>query len=153
MVKYTQEILEDLVFNSSCIAEVVKGLGLKVTGSNHRHIKHRLLFYKIDISHFVKGGINTHNRGTLRRKPKDVLVISTRTRRTETSTLRRALLRSGIKEKCGCGQGTEWKGKFLRLQIDHVNGNGFDDRKKNLRFLCPNCHSQTETYGAKNIMA
>lgn len=44
-----------------------------------------------------------------------------------------------------------WNGKFLRLQIDHINGIGTDHRIENLRFLCYNCHSQTETFGGKNV--
>ncbi len=37
-------------------------------------------------------------------------------------------------------------GKHLVMQLDHVNGNNTDHRLENLRMLCPNCHSQTETY-------
>ena len=43
-----------------------------------------------------------------------------------------------------------WLGKPLSIQIDHRNGIRSDHRLENLRMLCPNCHSQTETYGAKN---
>jgi hypothetical protein len=45
-----------------------------------------------------------------------------------------------------CGQGPEWNGKTLVLQLDHENGDCTDNRLENLRFLCPNCHSQTETF-------
>ena len=48
---------------------------------------------------------------------------------------------------CGC---TEWQGKTLSLELDHINGINNDNRLENLRFLCPNCHSQTSTYGSRN---
>ena len=51
-----------------------------------------------------------------------------------------------------CGQGAEWNGKFLRLQIDHKNGLIEDNRWENLRKVCPNCHTQTETFTGRNIV-
>jgi len=61
------------------------------------------------------------------------------------------LLPAGILEnrcsKCGI---TDWLGEPLSIQIDHRNGIRNDHRLENLRMLCPNCHSQTETYGARN---
>lgn len=49
-----------------------------------------------------------------------------------------------------CNLGTEWNGKKIKLHIDHINGDSSDNQLKNLQILCPNCHSQTETYcGAK----
>ena len=53
--------------------------------------------------------------------------------------------------KCaGCGLDS-WLGELLTLELDHINGNSEDNTEKNLRCLCPNCHSQTPTYKAKNI--
>ena len=45
---------------------------------------------------------------------------------------------------------SEWNGKQLALHLDHINGKNSDHRLENLRFLCPNCHSQTQTYTGKN---
>ena len=43
-----------------------------------------------------------------------------------------------------------WNGKLLTLQLDHINGNNTDNTVGNLRVVCPNCHTQTDTYGSKN---
>ena len=50
--------------------------------------------------------------------------------------------------ECGI---SEWLGNPLALQLDHINGVNNDHRLTNLRFLCPNCHSQTDTYAGKNM--
>lgn len=49
-----------------------------------------------------------------------------------------------------CGMGDIWNGLPLSLQLDHINGINNDNRITNLRFLCPNCHTQQQTYAAKN---
>lgn len=71
--------------------------------------------------------------------------------RSGTQTLRR-LVDKGYKiYKCEeCGIDT-WNGKSLRLQVHHINGNHNDNRLENLQILCPNCHTQTDTYGRNNI--
>ena len=56
-----------------------------------------------------------------------------------------------IEHRCAeCGIGSEWNGKKLVLQLEHKNGKNNDNRLENLAFLCPNCHSQTHTYAARN---
>lgn len=55
-----------------------------------------------------------------------------------------------IKYKCReCGNDGKWNNKKLSLHLEHINGVNNDNRLLNLTFLCPNCHSQTETYGGK----
>lgn len=65
--------------------------------------------------------------------------------------IRRRILEENLLEyKCAkCGL-YEWNGLPLSLELDHINGINSDNRIENLRFLCPNCHSQTMTYGSKN---
>lgn len=43
-----------------------------------------------------------------------------------------------------------WQGETIVLDLDHINGINTDNRIENLRFLCPNCHSQTDTYKGRN---
>lgn len=57
-----------------------------------------------------------------------------------------------LKQKYGdkcveCGQENIWNNKTLVLQLDHVDGDSDNNHPSNLRLLCPNCHSQTETFG------
>lgn len=49
-----------------------------------------------------------------------------------------------------CGMTTEWNGKELRFVLDHINGNAADNRRENLRLVCPNCDSQLDTFKFKN---
>ena len=53
--------------------------------------------------------------------------------------------------KCSCCGISEWNGKEIRLQIDHIDGNNKNDIVENFRYLCPNCHTQTETWGVRNV--
>ncbi len=69
----------------------------------------------------------------------------------KTSAVKRYLFRYGLAEKkckiCGL---SEWMGKEMPLTLDHINGINNDNRLENVRILCPNCHSQTDTFCGKN---
>jgi 5-methylcytosine-specific restriction endonuclease McrA len=79
--------------------------------------------------------------------PLDALLKNGKSRRN----IKLRLLRAGLlKNHCyECGL-TDWLGEPLTVQIDHINGVRDDHRFQNLRMLCPNCHSQTETYGRRD---
>ena len=69
----------------------------------------------------------------------------------QTFKLKGRLYTAGLKtnkcEKCGTDN---WNGQLLMCELDHINGNSRDHRLENLQILCPNCHSQTDTFRAKN---
>jgi len=81
--------------------------------------------------------------------PLDELLVAGR--RRGRGHIKRRLLREGLKEgrceRCGI---SEWQGRPMALQLHHANGDGHDNRLENLGLLCPNCHSQTDTYGGRN---
>ena len=58
-------------------------------------------------------------------------------------------LRDGINCK-KCGQEPIWCGEKLTLDMDHIDGDRSHNHPDNLRLLCPNCHTQTHTWGKKN---
>jgi 5-methylcytosine-specific restriction endonuclease McrA len=62
----------------------------------------------------------------------------------------RLLNNSILKQECSICGISEWLGKPLSFDLDHINGISDDHRLENLRMLCPNCHSQTETYRGRN---
>jgi len=70
----------------------------------------------------------------------------------QTNKLRIRLIRDGIKElKCEVCGITEWNNKMLSFELDHIDGNRTNHKLENVRIICPNCHSQTNTYRARNI--
>lgn len=77
--------------------------------------------------------------------------ILTTGRRRSRQHVKSRLLMAGLKVECceSCGL-SSWRGRPLSLELHHVNGDGHDNRIENLRLLCPNCHSQTDTWGARN---
>lgn len=63
---------------------------------------------------------------------------------------RKAFSLMGGRYECAiCGLPPEWQGKQLTMQLDHIDGDRGNNEFQNLRFLCPNCHTQTPTYGSK----
>lgn len=91
-------------------------------------------------------------RGELRARARLLPIGELLRTTTSRSSVRRRLLDEGIlANACShCGL-TEWRGKPISLHIDHINGVRDDHRLENLRMLCPNCHSQTPTYGGRNV--
>jgi hypothetical protein len=147
---YTDEALAAAAAASISFAGCLRTLGLPVTGGQQAHLTRRIRRAGIDTSHFL-GQAHSRGRKLPRLNPADVLVVLPEgSDRPKTQILRSAMLRSGVPHVCGeCDCGPEWRGRRLTLMIDHINGDWLDNRLENLRFLCPNCHSQTSTWCRK----
>lgn len=66
--------------------------------------------------------------------------------------LKQKLLKDGLKKyQCEVCGGKEWMGKPIPIELDHIDGDRYNNELSNLRILCPNCHSQTDTNSGKNV--
>ncbi|MCA6095804.1 HNH endonuclease [Streptomyces sp. SCA3-4] len=145
--RWTRQILESAVAASSNMHDVLRHLGLEVVGGHHTHISRRIRAFGIDTSHFDSRGRSSHGRR--QRTPDELLVEQgpAHARREQSSRLKRAMLALGITNRCAlCGIEPMWQGHPLPLEVDHLDGDWRNNRIDNLRLLCPNCHSTTDTY-------
>ncbi len=148
--RYSEEDFRKAVKESDSIAQVLRKLGIKPHGGNYWSAKKKIKLLQISTSHFVgqshlKGKTHTWAKKT----PLEEIMVEDSL--FSTSTLKNRLLEENVLEnKCDwCGI-NEWRGRGLKCEMDHINGKNTDHRRENLRMLCPNCHSQTETFRGKN---
>lgn len=157
---YTKELLQPLIQQSKSISDVLRHLNLVLKGGNFKTIKNKIIEYELDVSHFSGQG---WSKGLTKQTSKIIKNQSIKnTKHTIHSSLKedvhltstalnRLLDEYGLKKQCKeCGLTEYWNNKKLTLHIDHINGINTDNRITNLRYLCPNCHSQTDTYCSRN---
>jgi hypothetical protein len=146
-VRWTREVLEAAVSASATMCETLRRLGVEVVGGQHTHISRRVKELGIATSHFTSPSRAGVPRS--RRAPEALLVQQApgRARRIQSERLRAGMAALGVEECCAeCGIEAVWMGEALPLEVDHINGDWRDNRPQNLRFLCPNCHSTTDSY-------
>lgn len=148
--KLSDEQFVELLKKSSTISEVLFKLGYTVKGNSwgYSQVKRRMDDLNLDYSIF-KGKSAVIKANKLNNiKKEDILKENCKHQRI---VLRRYIIKNNlIPYKCAICGCTKWQGKTLSLELDHINGINNDNRLENLRFLCPNCHSQTSTYGSRN---
>lgn len=151
--KYKKEELETIVKNSINYMEVIRTLGLCESGGSQQHIKKIIKEFEIDTTHFLgyktTAGNRNPNLDKIKRSADDILSFG---KASSTTQLNRALKEKGINYKCSNDECciTTWLGKPISLQIHHKDGNKYNNLINNLCYLCPNCHVQTNNWGAKN---
>lgn len=140
----TDEDLTLIVQRSESIYDVLRAIGCKIAGGSHSHYTRRIKGLGLDTGHFKGQGSNKGKKFPAKMtKAVDVLVLRESGNRQKSHFLVRSMIEMGVAHVCSkCGIPPEWMGNPLTLDVDHINENWLDDRLENLRFLCPNCHSQ-----------
>lgn len=138
------DLLKKYVKESNSIKELQIKLGYSPNSGVSKTIKDYCQKNNISLEHF------TSLSKTVVKRTEDNIFI-------ENSTASQTTLRKYYKKGCYtdykcsiCNQEAFWNGKELTLTLDHINGINTDDRLENLRWVCPNCDRQLETFCSKN---
>lgn len=149
--RYTKEDLQQVVSAYSSWSEVYAYYDLKVRSSSRSHLRKRAKALGIDTSHLTFKPAIDYIKGHNKLSFDEIFIMG---KHVTGVRLRKALIEYGVPYVClFCKMSATWQDKPLVLQVDHVDGNNCNNLIENLRFLCPNCHSQTETWGYKGKMA
>jgi 5-methylcytosine-specific restriction endonuclease McrA len=147
--------LVEIVNSSRSRVEILAKLNLDPYTGNHRTLNLRLKEDSISLIELDQRAKKWRTDFVTNVLPK-TNSLSTDRLFCENSTVDRKIIKSKIlqlgliEKKCSsCAITDTYNGLPISLQLDHINGTNDDNRLSNLRFLCPNCHSQTETFSGK----
>lgn len=137
---WTRDELLDAVSGAVSKRQVLQRLGRRDTGSIYATLQRAADMHGV---HLPDG---TRKVGGVQVRMPASEVFAEGVNRHRQTLLWHLVNSAGRTYECeSCKNPGEWQGEPLCLEIDHVNGNHRDNRLENLRFLCPNCHSQAET--------
>lgn len=147
---FSDEEFIKIIKESTCMTDCCRKLGFTIYGGNGRYqIKKRCEELGISTDHFK---VSPSSHKTPPKYNLDDILIENSPYQNRASLKKRLIAENRLEYKCAiCGNTGEWNNQTLVLQLDHINGINNDNRIENLRFLCPNCHSQTKTFSGKNI--
>jgi len=149
--KWTIEQLKKAVKNSTSFRQVLKKLGLRQAGGNYFQLQKYVKELRLDTSHFKGRAWNKGLKGIGKdRIPLEKILVKNST--FQSYKLKNRLFKANLKpQRCEiCGWAERASDGRLPLEIDHINGNVYDNRLENLRILCPNCHSLQPHYRGRN---
>jgi 5-methylcytosine-specific restriction endonuclease McrA len=144
------EEIKKAVLISESFNQTLRNLNLNTSGGNYKSLKKIIEKNNIDISHFLtrKQIIEKCN---LRVKLSNDEIFTKNKLIAPSTVKRRIIAEKLIDYKCNeCGIKNVYNNKEIILHLDHKDGDNSNNELNNLRFLCPNCHSQTSTYSGRN---
>lgn len=146
MTSYNEIQLIEAVKSSNTWGEVVTHLGLSKSGDSYRHVQSVVKRFGISTDHFYAKVREAYRIPS----NEELFSIHGDSFRASPNTVRGRARKVLLPRVCNlCGNPGSHNGSELVLQLDHINGNNLDNRLENLRWLCPNCHSQTSTFSKK----
>lgn len=141
--------IREAVKLSTSMGQVLDRLGIaRHIGTNYVRCQSRISQLELSTTHFLK--IQNITKEHFRKKPITDYLIKNQYI-CKSAVLKKRLIAEGIlKDECSQCKLTTWQTVAIPLELDHINGDHFDNRLENLRLLCPNCHSLTPTHTGKN---
>lgn len=144
-----KDAVANAIASASSIKEAIENLGLRAAGGNYKAFRLACERHGLTLPRATGLSQTRAARESNRRSNNEIFVENSDY--TNRSLLKKRLYEMGIPEECvSCGLGPEWNGKRLTLTLEHKNGVWNDHRIENLEILCPNCHSQTDTFCGGN---